>query len=1028
MPERSTTEDLEKRIRALEAEIARYRVLLTQIGYPMGIFDRDGILLMMNDRAAAYLEGKPDDFIGRTILDLFPANGDLYLERIDSAFGNDRSEEYVDKVDLPAGVRWFRSVCQPLRDENDILYAVLIYSEDITPRMAALKDLDNSEARFRLLANMAPAGIYMTDAAGDCIYVNNAWQKMAGMDLEEAVGKGWENALHPEDRAAVLDSWYRYREDDKDFWQEEYRYQDKDGRVTWVFGTSAPMTDDSGRTTGYMGVNFDITDRKRTEAELRGSEERYRFLTENMIDIVWTMDLALNTVYVSPSVERILGYTPDERRHQKVDEVVTPESLQQITKVFEDELRRDSEGADPDRSIAIEVEYYKKDGSTLWMENQVKALRDDDGEMIQLFGVSRDISEKRKVEQALRESEERYRSVIDHMGTGVAIYEAIEDGRDFIFRDINPAGARIGQLDRGAHISRPVTEVYPGVEALGILDVFRRVHRTGEPEIYPLSHYEDGRITLWVENYVCKLPSGEIVAVYDDVTESKRATEALSESEEKYRLIFERSPLGVIHFDTTGTIIDCNESFADIIGVPRERLIGFNMLRNMPEGDARNAIEEALENGDGYFEGDYHTVTGDKDVVIRAFHRRLTTKTGKVIGGIGLFEDISEKIRMEKQLQRAQRMEAIGTLAGGIAHDFNNILASIIGFAELMIDDLPADSQDADFAREIDAAGKRARDLVRNMLTYARRVNETPRPVRIRDIVDETLHFLRSTVPASIQINPRLNSGSLVMADPTQVHQIVMNLCTNAVHAMEADGGVLTIGLEDITVGAGADAASDLKPGRYVHMSFADTGHGMSPEVLDHIFDPYFTTKELGEGTGMGLAVVLGAVENAGGIIRVVSAIGRGTTFDLFFPVSQIHEDEPADGAEIIPMGRERILFVDDEAPIVKHSTRMLGKLGYQVQAMTGSRDALEAFRSAPDAFDLVITDLAMPDISGDVLASRLLRIRPDIPIILCTGFSKKMTESQAAELGIRAFVMKPLVKYELANVIRKVLDQGDTS
>jgi PAS domain S-box-containing protein len=387
----------------------------------------------------------------------------------------------------------------------------------------------------------------------------------------------------------------------------------------------------------------------------------------------------------------------------------------------------------------------------------------------------------------------------------------------------------------------------------------------------------------------------------------------------------------------------------------------------------------------------------------------------------------AERRGYEARIQQMQKMEAIGTLAGGIAHDFNNILSAVIGYAELALIDASEDPHLQHNLRQIQAAGLRARDLVRQILTFSRQEEKALRPLQIGLQVKEALKMLRSSLPSTIEIDPRIDGGvDPVLADPTQIHQIVMNLCANAAQAMEEAGGVLTVGLSQERLEAEeARRLADLGAGDYACLSVADTGVGIPPELQDKIFQPYFTTKEKGKGTGLGLAVVHGIVQSYGGAIRLESAPGRGARFAVYLPTIKAPAEAPPRPAAL-PTGRERVLFVDDEASIVEFGRQGLQRLGYRVDGCTDCLAALERFREDPYRYDLVISDMTMPKMTGDQLAREFLRLRPGIPIILATGYSSRIDPKQARGMGIGALLMKPLNLAELAVRIRQVLDGSE--
>jgi len=390
-----------------------------------------------------------------------------------------------------------------------------------------------------------------------------------------------------------------------------------------------------------------------------------------------------------------------------------------------------------------------------------------------------------------------------------------------------------------------------------------------------------------------------------------------------------------------------------------------------------------------------------------------------------------EKQKLEAKLQQAHKMEAVGTLAGGIAHDFNNILSAVIGYTELGL----REASDRDLPglknklQEILKAGYRARDLVQQILAFSRQKEYEKRPVQVRLIVKEALKLLRASIPTTIEIRQNLLSDSLVLGDPTQIHQILMNLCTNAQHAMGETGGVLEVSLMDVDINRDVAAENPgIAPGRHLCLTVRDTGHGMSAELINRLYDPFFTTKEPGKGTGLGLSMVHGIVINCGGAITVQSKPGAGSSFNIFLPVI---EKQIQPGVKIslqAPKGTERILFVDDEISIMDLGRQVLEQLGYQVKAFSSSEKALECFTSAPDEIDLIITDMTMPKLTGAKLAQAILAIRPDMPMVLCTGFSETINEEKAINLGFKEYILKPISIDQIARSIRRVLDNRKTS
>ncbi|MBI4792699.1 MAG: GAF domain-containing protein [Deltaproteobacteria bacterium] len=390
----------------------------------------------------------------------------------------------------------------------------------------------------------------------------------------------------------------------------------------------------------------------------------------------------------------------------------------------------------------------------------------------------------------------------------------------------------------------------------------------------------------------------------------------------------------------------------------------------------------------------------------------------------------AEKAELTNMLRQSQKMEAIGTLAGGIAHDFNNILTPILGYADMVHEQLPPQTPLAENIAHVIHAARRARELVQQILAFSRQTEQERKPVQINLVVKEALKLLRASIPSTISIRQQISDDcGFVFADPSQIHQIIMNLCTNAYHAMLKSDGILSVTLEKVTLPANGQRATEMNllPGNYVRLEVSDTGIGMDEATLDKIFDPYFTTKNKGEGTGLGLSVVHGIVKSMDGRISTSSALGQGTTFTIYLPRQSNAAVFAKTARKPIPEGNESVMIIEDEETIALMEKQMLASLGYRVSIMGNGMDALHAFAGQPDRYDLVITDMAMPGMNGDELAVKLLALRPDLPIILCTGFSEIIDESRAKALGIREFVMKPIIKRSLAEIVRKTLDAGGT-
>ncbi len=516
-----------------------------------------------------------------------------------------------------------------------------------------------------------------------------------------------------------------------------------------------------------------------------------------------------------------------------------------------------------------------------------------------------------------------------------------------------------------------------------------------------------------------------------------RQSKELRASKQRLSAHFDNTPLGVIEWGLDFKVVGWNNAAENIYGYSKEEAIGRNGLELLVPPEAHSLIQpvwDALVSGKGGTRSTNENITKDgKSIICEWYNTTLSDSSGVVIGAASLVQDITERInfnhereKLQESLRQAQKMEAVGTLAGGIAHDFNNILSAIIGYTDLARDDLPPESQTVSSLNKVLTAGNRAKELVNQILAFSRQSELELIPIQIHHIVNEALKLLRSSIPTTIEIRKNIDSQSgTVLSDATQIHQITMNLCTNAYHAMRSKGGVLAVTMRPILVEEGDLKIKnfDLTPGPYVEFVISDTGIGMDRQTVAKIFNPYFTTKKKGEGTGLGLSVVHGIIKSYGGHITVYSEPGKGTTFRIYLP--QIISDRPSKITETTrgcPTGNERALIVDDEAVLVNMAKMMLTSLGYDVTIMTSSSMALQIFENAPDDFDFIITDMNMPKMNGVELIRKILKVRPDIPIILCTGFSELIDQEKASALGVKKFLMKPVLKRELAEAVREVL------
>jgi len=517
-----------------------------------------------------------------------------------------------------------------------------------------------------------------------------------------------------------------------------------------------------------------------------------------------------------------------------------------------------------------------------------------------------------------------------------------------------------------------------------------------------------------------------------DITE-----DALRESEMKYRTLFEAAN-DATYILKGDTVIECNDKSLKMYRCTREEFIGKTPHAFspplQPDGESSKEkavrfINDALNGKSLFFEWLHCRFDGTLFYVEVSLNKILLA--GEVVL-LAINRDINErkiaeqeKEKLEKQLRQSQKMKAIGTLAGGIAHDFNNILTALIGNAELAREEVPEGSMGEEFIKGILKASKRAKNLVKQILTFSRQSDEERSPVIISLVIKEALSLLKATIPSTINIQEEIYAkSSMVLANPTQIHQVIMNLCINAFHAMEKQGGTLTLGLQEMYFDR-ETCWKGLNPGLYVELSVQDTGCGIDENIIERIFEPYFTTKGHEEGTGLGLSVVHGIVKSYDGDIKVYSEPGKGTVFHVYLPVIGSGQEEEYLSSVSLPAGKgERFLVVDDEKIIVDIIKNSLERLNYKIVTFTSSIEALEYFRENKENLDLVITDQTMPGMTGLELSKEIIKIKPDIPVILCTGFSRSVNEEAAVAIGIKEFLTKPLTRKKLAETIRNILDE----
>ncbi len=859
----------------------------------------DGKITLVNEAFCGFLGKSRDRLMGRSLFSVISPDEKRLVDRCLDVLREGRPfltcEHAAGEL---RGMRSHRWTHQALYDERGSVVEVQSMGIDMEAmkKKASRPKASEEEKYWRLIESSNEYIIVVQD--GLIKYMNAKARALPEINEADFMDKPFIDHVHQEDRHILLDYHMRRLAGESIPHSYTFRFCCNGCDIRWL-EISAIVIEWQGMP-ATMNFLMDITEQKKFEDELKQSEQRNRLFLENASDIIFIVDTNLRLTDISPHVEKVLGYRPEELTGKTISEI-----------------------------------------HILKPEYQDKALAEGTRVL----------------------SGERIKS---------SIYEFVgKDGSDIV-----------------AEIS-------------------------GAPVLH--------------ENKVVS-----IICIARDITERKQMEDTLRQSEKKYRETLEQIDDGYYEVDLKGDFIFFNGSMCKILKYAPEELMGRNNRTYMSDVNARKVFgtfNQVYRSGVSAKAVDWEFIRKDGSrCYVETSISLIVDQKGTPVGFRGIARDVTEQKNLEYQLYQSQKMEAIGTLAGGIAHDFNNILSGIMGYTELALMDTPQGSQVHAKMEQVLNAGKRAKELVKQILTFSRRTEYEHRPMKIKPVVDEALKMLRATLPSSVEIIRTIEADeAIIEADPTQIHQIVLNLCTNAYHAVRGTGGFIEVRLRQL----GEEENPPLESAgpedrRYVELTIMDTGCGINPDSLQRIFDPYYTTKAKGEGTGLGLAIVHGIVKGLGGDIRVRSTQGKGSSFHVFLPNASECVRPEGHEKESLPTGSGHVLVVDDEVPIIEITSMMLRRLGYKVTACRSSIEALDAFRENPQDFDLVISDLTMPKMNGDRLSERFLAIRPDISIIICTGFSDSITQEMARRIGIQEVLVKPVTLHDLAGTIRRVLDRGE--
>ncbi len=933
----------------------------------------------------------------------------------------DQGERWPENQNNETNKEVERLVQERLADLNEKLL------QEVARRQRAEKELVQQENRLREIQRIANIGSWEYDIASKSVWWSDEIYWIFETTPEEfrSSDDAVFEIIHPDDRKAVSTAFYGSLKGHVPY-DMVHRLLLKDGRIKYVHARSETVFDDSGKPVRSVGTAQDVTEQEIFGRKLAESERNFRLVTETIQDIFWLSSPNVDKmIYISPAYEKIWGRTTQSLYDapESFLDVLHPDDLENFKNVV---MCSHYKG----EGYSAEYRIVKTDGSIRWIFERGFPVLDEHGSLVNMCGISSDITERKYFEEALKKSEERFRQVAGV--TGEWIWEVDEAGK---IKYSSSALKSILGYDPDEVVDRfKFWDLFQsGQDQVHLDEVKASFNSCSEFRNLQLLHNckDDKQVVVETTGFPILDNNGKFSGyrgVSRDITELVKA----AESRDLLAAVVEHGPEAVEVTDHNGLIKYVNPAFVKTSGYDYHEAVGSNprFLKSGKHDESfyRN-LWDTITSGH-VWKG--HFINKKKDGSLfqeEAVISPIFDVRGNITNYVAVKRDVTKEVALQKQLLQSQKMEAIGTLAGGIAHDFNNIIFGIIGFTELALDLLPADSEAGKKLLHVLDASSRAADMVKQILTFSRQSDTELQNIDISPLIKEGVKFLRASIPSTIEIRQQIASrAGNVRANPTQIHQVLMNLCANAAHAMRDSRGILSIELTDVILDAEFCSQHALPvPGQYVLLEVSDTGQGIPPELIQRIFEPYFTTKAVDEGTGMGLAVVHGIVKNHRGAITVHSEIDTGTTFRVYFPAI-LHDDGiiPSGSRSDILNGSERILLVDDEQIIVEMEKAILQHLGYKVVHCINPEEALRIFKDDPKGFDLIMTDLTMPHMTGTELLSKIHIIRPDIPVILCTGYGHKLDKVQIEKSGATAVINKPLRKKDLARIIRNALGDDE--
>jgi len=1020
----SVRNELERRVEERTAELKeseeKYRLIFERS--PIGIFhfDEAGSITACNDNFVRIIGSSHEKLIGlNTIRDIRDKKIVAAIQEALSG-GMGHYEDYYSSVTASKTTPVKCEFAPILSHDGRVAGGVGII-EDITERKQAEESLRQSQQVLSLALEGANLGTWDWDlTTGKATWSERIYSMLGYTPNEfEPNLKNWKRLVHPEDWPKISETLNLHLEGKLTNFEAIYRTPDKFRKWHWFQAQGTVTEFDAYRKPIRMtGVVADITERIAAEGALRQSEEKYKTLVEESFDGILIIK-ETKIIFANSRLCQMMGYSKEEL--EGMDHWLT------LHPDFRDVVRERSLARMRGESVPAhyQVKQQRKDGSAFDAEVHARAIEIQGAPGVQVW--IKDISERKQAENALRETEERFRTAFQTSPDPISI-SRLSDG---VFVEVNDGFTELSGFTREEVIGKSSFDMNiwhnPADRDRLITELNERGHVTNlEAEF----RQKDGSVRTGLMSARVVVLGGEpqILSVTRDVEDWKKAEQALRESEEKYRTLFEDSRDAVYITTRDGKLVDANQAFLDLFGFSREEAENMDILGIYIDPADRTRFQRDIERSGSL--KDYEIRRRKKDGT--EIECLLTSavrldEDGTVLGYQGIIRDVTERKQLQKQLVQAQKMEAIGTLAGGIAHDFNNLLQAILGYTDLLLMRKRADDPDRHKLEIVHQAARDGADLVSRILTFSMKAEFKARPTDLNQEIRRVEKLLRRTVRRMIKIDLLLADELWVIdADPAQIEQILLNLAVNAQHAMP-DGGRLLIEttnvwLKDEYVRNHLEA----KPGRHVLLTVSDTGMGMKPEVVDRIFEPFFTTKASGEGTGLGLAMVHGIVSRHRGYIRCYSEPGHGTSFKIYFPISSAESMRDMTVTREMPaFGTETILLVDDDDRIRELAREMIETGGYKVLTASSGEEALRIYAAHRGEVSLVILDLIMPGMGGKRCLEEILQIDPDLRILLASGYSSNGLTIDETGSGARGFITKPYDAKYILTAIRKVLDRG---